>query len=221
MPKCLGYSAAKIGWILHPHGKHSGRMRQANEIRIHQLGSLTQNTGSQHFQFDKSQGAVAKTHNLYRKLMLMQEQQVAQQHRESSVSREGDHLPARKSKLCPDRLRHRVRHRSMVKGTEQTSLAVHGKVASCPDGWRTDIARKNRIIGSQLIHDFRHILGMHRIPATRSHSQFIQPLSWCLIVADKPLQVTIVFLIIQERQQSVKGRFYVPDYSEIQSRPTS
>src|SRR6266436_2991410 len=103
----------------------------------------------------------------------------------------------------------------MVKGTEQTSLAVHGKVASCPDGGRTDIARKNRIIGSQLIHDFRHILGMHRFPARVSHSQFIQPLSGVLIVGDEPLQVTIVFLIIQERQQSVKSRLYVADYSKI------
>src|SRR5260221_14671968 len=101
------------------------------------------------------------------------------------------------------------------------AFAVNGKSAGALGGGRTATRRKNRINESELIHDFRPILGRHGFPAGVSHRQFIQPLSCVLIVADKPLQVTIVFLIIQERQQSVKGRFYVPDYSEIQSRPTS
>ena len=115
--KRFGHSFLQIGRIFHPHAKNVRRTGQADKVRIHQLGSLSENAGRLHFQFNKGQRAITKNNDLHRQLVLPQRQEVTHQHGQSSIAGKGDNLAARKGELRTYGLRHGVSHGSVIERT--------------------------------------------------------------------------------------------------------
>lgn len=84
----------------------------------------------------------------------------------------------------------------MVEGAEQPSLAVHRQIPGGPNG-RCHVARKDRVIRCEFVHDLRDILRVHRLAPRMSDGQLIEVFANLPVILDEFLKVR-VFLLLSE-----------------------
>ena len=92
----------------------------------------------------------------------------------------------------------------MPERADQPALAVHRQIAGCPDARQADVTGEYCILGCQVAHRLRDLLGMNKLPARGgTESEIIETLAGFTIVFSRPLQVSFVPLLIQDREQSL------------------
>jgi len=89
----------------------------------------------------------------------------------------------------------------MVEGAEQAAPAIHRQIARRPNGWSADIARKDCVLGGQLVENSDHILRMNRLLAWTTARQLIQALPGFLVVFERSLQMLAVFVPVQPGEE--------------------
>ena len=90
--------------------EEAGCLGHLCKIRIMQVCGKFQDAGRLHFQFDERQGIVLEDNNLDRQPHLPERQQIAHEHRETTVSRQRDDLSTRMAGIRAYGLRKGVRH---------------------------------------------------------------------------------------------------------------
>src|SRR3981189_2084054 len=104
----------------------------AAKVRVLELGAEVEKARGLLFDLDEAERAVVEHHDLYRQAELRKTEKIAHQHGETAITRQRDHLPARKRRLRANRMRHRIGHRAMPERSDQPSLAVHRQIARGP-----------------------------------------------------------------------------------------
>jgi hypothetical protein len=82
-------------------------------------------------------------------LLLTKREQLAEQHRNATVSSQRDDLTAGLAGLGSDRMWQRVRHAAVVERTDEPTGTVHPQVAGGPDARRADIGGEDTLASSQ------------------------------------------------------------------------
>ena len=96
-----------------------------------------------HLQLDEGQRAVVEDDDLDRQPLLTERDQLANQHRETAVTGEGDDLASGLARLHADRLRQCVGHRPVVEGSD-AAAAVRSCAGTAPPRRRACRHRRGR-----------------------------------------------------------------------------
>jgi hypothetical protein len=117
--------------IFNVPGKNTACISPLRKIRVIQIRAEGGKFCSLYFEFHEAQGLILIDDNFHRRLQLPKRKQFAHQHGgKPAIAREGYHLAIGKSSLSPDRLRHRVGHRTMNERSQHSALAIHGKCSA-------------------------------------------------------------------------------------------
>jgi hypothetical protein len=182
---------------------------------IDQGRTVVDHPGCFHLQLYKAERAIIEYHQLYRKCELAERQQVAEQHRQPTISGKGDDLPVWIASLHTDGLWQRIRHRAVNKGAEQPALAVHMEVARGPDRRRTHVAGKHCIFCRKLIQNLGDVLRMNRRAARRTHGEIIETLACIVIVAEASIEIGAVGFVLDQRSQHIKRVLHISNQAQI------
>src|SRR5258705_12999959 len=121
--------------------------------------------------------------------------------------------------LHTDGLRQCVSHRSMVEGTEQSTLTVHREVTRCPDGRRAYVTRENCVLGCELVEHTGNILRMDWLLVGITSCQIIQAFARLPVVFQRILEVLLVLVLFQLGQQGAQSGLCVSHEAKVQFRP--
>src|SRR6266576_687994 len=97
--------------------------------------------------------------------------------------------------LHTDGLRQCVSHRSMVEGTEQTTLTVHREVTRCPDGGRAYVTGEDCVVCCELVEHTGNILRMDWPFVGITRCQVVQALARLPVVFQGILEVLLVLVL--------------------------
>src|ERR1700730_11464925 len=97
--------------------------------------------------------------------------------------------------LHTDGLRQCVSHRSMVEGTEETTFAVHREVTRGPDGGRAYVARKNCVLGCELVEHTGNVLRMDGLFVGITSCQAVQVFACIPVVLQRIFEVLLVLVL--------------------------
>ncbi|MNT09930.1 hypothetical protein D3C72_1447370 [compost metagenome] len=172
---------------------------QSPEVRILQVGVVVQQAFHLLLQLDEIQRAVVEHHHLDRKILLYRGQQIAQQHRQPTVTGQRNHLPPREGLLQTQRLRHRVGHRAMQQAGQRAAPTVHPDVPQHPHHRRATIGGEQRIVGGVLRQQRGQVLRMDQLAFTRL-LLLLALLQRLVAVLDALVQEAAVFARGQHRQ---------------------
>src|SRR6266404_544106 len=103
--------------------------------------------------------------------------------------------------LHTDGLRQCIGHRSMVKGTEQSTLTVHREVTRGPDGGRAYVRREDCVLGRELVEHTGNILRMDWSFVGITSCQVIQAFARLPVVFQRIFEVLLVLVLFQLGQQ--------------------
>jgi hypothetical protein len=106
-------------------------------------------------------------------------------------------------------------------GPDETSAAIHHKVAGRPDGGRADIGREDGIVRSRLAEHTREVLRMNGLVSRRAAGEFIEPRTGPSIMGQAVVEVHPVDLHGQFRQQRVYGGTNVTHDAEVEPAATT
>jgi len=206
---------------LHLIGVFGGEAKQASglchlcEAGIFQVGGKIQNAGGLHLQLYEGQEVIPEYDDLDGRAQLPQRKQISGQHGEAAVSRHRNDLAPGVAHLRADRLGQRVRHGAVIERTGQTALAVHLQAARGPDRGRTDIARKDRVFGGQLVEHPHHVLRMDRFVIRSPRRQLVQAFPCFPVVIERSLQVPAALVLRELRQQGTESDPDVADEAVV------
>src|SRR5580704_6324413 len=119
------------------------------------------------------------------------------------------------------RLWQSIRHRPVVKRTQQPPLTIHCQVAGSPYGWRTNIAGKNCVFGCQIIEHSHDILRMDQLLVRSRSGKLIEALPCLPVMIEGSPQMLMVTVLLQPWQQSRQRRSRVPYKSIVNLGPPS
>src|ERR1700751_5130461 len=123
--------------------------------------------------------------------------------------------------LHTDRLRQRLSHRSMVEGTEQSTFTVHREIPCCPYRGRAYVARKNRVLGCELVEHTGHVLRMDWPFVGITSCQVVQALARLPVVLQRIFEVLLELVLLQLRQQGAENGLRVPNEPKVHLGPAS
>src|ERR1700692_389395 len=106
-----GDTLINLRGVLEPDPAHARRFGHGGKVGVLEAGAVVEKAGGLLLDLDETERAVVEHHDLHRQSELRETQKIAHQHGEAPVSRQRDHLPARKRGLRANRMRHGIGHR--------------------------------------------------------------------------------------------------------------
>ena len=201
--------------IFEPNSADSGGLSHGREVRILECGAEVEESSRPLFELNEAECSVVENHDFDRQPELREGKEITHQHGESTIAGKRDNLTFWKRSLGADSLRHRVRHRAMPKRSDESPLAVHGKVARSPNRGQADIAREDCIFGCQIAQCLCNLLRVdYRFPGFLG-GQIVEIFSRVLIVPERLIQVFAIFLLMEQREQSIDCRAHIADEPKI------
>src|SRR4029077_12282518 len=101
----------------------------------------------------------------------------------------------------------------MHKGAEQSPFAIHFEITRCPDCRRSDITGENCVLVGELAHRASDKLGMTSCALASFGCQFVQSFSRLPVMLEACLQVCVIAVLFQLRQESLECGLGVSDQS--------
>ena len=170
------------------------------------VGLVLRDAAHQHLQLDHAQRGVIEHEHLDRQLVQLNRQQLAHEHGQSAVAREGDDLAARVGLLRADGLRQGVCHGAVAEGADLLALAIRGDVARAPDVAHAGIDGEDGVIVGFLVNEVRDVLRVDR--GVLFHVGGIcldDVLQLVVVLLEHLVQEGAVLLLLHVRQDVVDG----------------